>query len=37
MEEDAAVNFAYISDPLPPNEVNVCEIKMVPFWELAVT
>lgn len=37
MEEDTAVNFVCISDPPLPNEVNVCEINMVPFGELAVT
>lgn len=37
MGEHTAVNFAYISDLPPPHEVNVCEIKMVPFGELAVT
>lgn len=37
MGEDTIVNFAYISDPPPPNEVNVCEIKMEPFGELVVT
>lgn len=37
MEEDTAVNFAYISDPPLPNAVNVGAVKMVPFRELAVT
>lgn len=37
MEEDTAVNFAYISDPPLPNAANVGAVKMVPFRELAVT